>query len=86
MFKKLMQTITVTIPDNGRQIFESIKDVIEGFGNIVKDPKTALARIGKGAVQYVFLKDRYKCRIRVSSTTTMLNIYCLYVLRRYEFL
>lgn len=56
MFKKLMQTITVTIPDNGRQIFESIKDVIEGFGIIVKDPKTALAKIGKGAVQYVFFK------------------------------
>ncbi|VDI25865.1 Hypothetical predicted protein, partial [Mytilus galloprovincialis] len=50
-FNKLMQTITVTIPDNGRQIFESIKDVIEGFGIIVKDPKTALAKIGKGAVQ-----------------------------------
>lgn len=53
MFKKLMQAITVTIPDNGRQIFESIKEIIHGFGNIVRDPKTALAEIGKGAVQYV---------------------------------
>lgn len=49
----MFQTITITIPDSGRRIFESIKEVITGFGNIGKDPKTALAEVGKGTVQYV---------------------------------
>ncbi|VDI78347.1 Hypothetical predicted protein [Mytilus galloprovincialis] len=48
---KLVQTIAIKIPDSGRRIFNSIKDVIEGFMIITKDPKTALAAIGKGAVQ-----------------------------------
>lgn len=47
----MFQTITVTIPESGRQIFVSIKEIIHGFRNIVQDPKTALAEIGKGAVQ-----------------------------------
>lgn len=67
----MVQTITIKIPDSGRRIFEAIKDVIRGFGNIVKDPKTALAEIGKGAVQYVqifiyfnnYVPEKYKINV-----------------------
>ncbi|VDI24688.1 Hypothetical predicted protein, partial [Mytilus galloprovincialis] len=47
----LVQTITVIIPQNAKLIYESIVDIIDGFKVIMKDPKTALVKIGKGVVQ-----------------------------------
>ncbi|CAG2209692.1 unnamed protein product [Mytilus edulis] len=49
--KTLVQTITVIIPQNAKLIYESIVDIIDGFKVLMKDPKTALTKIGKGVVQ-----------------------------------
>ncbi|CAG2189963.1 unnamed protein product [Mytilus edulis] len=50
-YNTLVQTITVIIPQNAKLIYESIVDIIDGFKVIMKDPKTALVKIGKGVVQ-----------------------------------
>ncbi|XP_052074034.1 uncharacterized protein LOC127711917 [Mytilus californianus] len=50
-YNTLVQTITVIIPQNAKLIYESIVDIIDGFKVIIKDPKTALTKIGKGVVQ-----------------------------------
>lgn len=33
------------------RLFKSVKDVIEGFGMIIKNPKSALVKIGLGIFQ-----------------------------------
>ena len=43
------QSIKVVIPHQTKAIYESIKDIIDGFSKILKNPKAALASIGKGA-------------------------------------
>ena len=43
------QSIKVVIPHQSKAIYESIKDIINGFSKILKNPKAALASIGKGA-------------------------------------
>ncbi|XP_052083536.1 uncharacterized protein LOC127720827 [Mytilus californianus] len=50
-YNTLVQTITVIIPQNAKLIYESIVDIIDAFKLIMKDPKTALTKIGKGVVQ-----------------------------------
>lgn len=47
----MVQIITVIIPQNAKLIYESIVDIINAFKVIMKDPKTALTKIGKGVGQ-----------------------------------
>ncbi|XP_062579219.1 uncharacterized protein LOC134241150, partial [Saccostrea cucullata] len=42
------QSIKVEIPHQGKVLFESIRDIIEGFSKILGNPKAALQSIGKG--------------------------------------
>ncbi|KAK3612511.1 hypothetical protein CHS0354_024482 [Potamilus streckersoni] len=46
--QKIVEVVTIIIPQAAKQVFESIKGIIEGFKNIFKDPKTALGDIGGG--------------------------------------
>ncbi|XP_062593831.1 uncharacterized protein LOC134255325, partial [Saccostrea cucullata] len=42
------QTIKVLIPHQAKVMYESIRDIIEGFPKIVLNPKAAITSIGKG--------------------------------------
>lgn len=42
------QSIKVVIPHQVNAVYESIKDIINGFSKILKNPKEALGSIGKG--------------------------------------
>lgn len=46
------QSINVVIPHQVNAIYESIKDIINGFSKILKNPKEALGNIGKGVFTY----------------------------------
>jgi hypothetical protein len=47
-FQAVEQSVKVIIPHQGKAIYESIKDIINGFSKILKNPKAALFSIGKG--------------------------------------
>jgi hypothetical protein len=42
---------SIIIPQQAKIIFDSIIDIIDGFKVLMKDPKTALVKIGKGVIQ-----------------------------------
>lgn len=44
------QAIKVVIPHQAKAIFESIKDIIDGFAKILNNPKEAIGNIGKGVI------------------------------------
>lgn len=46
------QSINVVIPHQVNAIYESIKDIINGFSKILKNPKEAIGNIGKGVFTY----------------------------------
>lgn len=48
-FQKLM-TATVVIPNAGKQIFTSVKDIIEGLKHFNKDPKGAISAVTSGSL------------------------------------
>ncbi|XP_052083601.1 uncharacterized protein LOC127720901 [Mytilus californianus] len=50
-FSQLYETVTITIPENARIIFKSLKEIVEGLSTIIKDPVSSIAKVGKGAVQ-----------------------------------
>jgi hypothetical protein len=43
--------IEVQLPVLADRIFKSVKDVIEGFGMLAKNPKSALVKLGLGVFQ-----------------------------------
>jgi len=50
IFQTLEETITVIIPQNAKNVYDSIVEIIDSFRIIIKDPKTAITKIGKGAM------------------------------------
>lgn len=48
IFQAIEQAIKIVIPHQAKVIYESIKDIINGFSKILKNPKAALTNIGKG--------------------------------------
>lgn len=44
--KEIEQAINVVIPQQGKAVYEAVKDIIEGFKHILKNPKEALMKIG----------------------------------------
>lgn len=44
--KEIEQAINVVIPQQGKAVYEAVKDIIEGFKRILKNPKEALMKIG----------------------------------------
>lgn len=52
----LMETVTVIIPEAMNNIFKAIKDLIDGFGKVFKNPKEGIAVIGKGVMRYILSK------------------------------
>jgi hypothetical protein len=46
----LEETITVIVPQNAKNVYDSIVEIIDAFKIIIKDPKTAIMKIGKGAM------------------------------------
>ncbi|CAG2218296.1 unnamed protein product [Mytilus edulis] len=53
----LEETITVVIPKSATDVYEAIKEVIHAFSIMIKDPKTAITQIGKGALTYQFARS-----------------------------
>ncbi|VDI06315.1 Hypothetical predicted protein [Mytilus galloprovincialis] len=49
-YNTLEETITVIIPKSATDVYEAIKEVIHAFSIMIKDPKTAITQIGKGAL------------------------------------
>lgn len=50
LFQTLEETITVIIPQNAKNVYDSIVEIIDSFRIIIKDPKTAITKIGKGTM------------------------------------
>jgi uncharacterized membrane protein len=50
LFQTLEETITVIVPQNAKNVYDSIVEIIDSFKIIIKDPKTAIMKIGKGAM------------------------------------
>ena len=50
LFQTLEETITVIVPQNAKNVYDSIVEIINAFKIIIKDPKTAMIKIGKGAM------------------------------------
>lgn len=50
ILQAIEQAIKVVIPHQAKAIFESIKDIIDGFAKILNNPKEAIGNIGKGVI------------------------------------
>jgi len=46
-----VQPIVIAIPMSANKIYQSVVEMINGIRTISKDPKSALAKIGKGTIQ-----------------------------------
>lgn len=44
--QEIEQAINVVIPQQGKAVYEAVKDIIEGFKHLLKNPKEALMKIG----------------------------------------
>ena len=51
VLQKLVQPVVITIPMSANKIYQSVVEIINGIKTIAKDPKSALAKIGKGTIQ-----------------------------------
>ncbi|KAK3589057.1 hypothetical protein CHS0354_008707 [Potamilus streckersoni] len=52
-YNRIIETVTIIIPQSATQIFQSAKDIITSFPGILKDPKTALGNIGKAVLNII---------------------------------
>ncbi|XP_060580900.1 uncharacterized protein LOC132737595 [Ruditapes philippinarum] len=50
-YNAVVQGIKVLIPKSAKEIFVSVQDIIKGFMDIFKDPKTSLFKIGAGVIR-----------------------------------
>ncbi|KAK3102203.1 hypothetical protein FSP39_009587 [Pinctada imbricata] len=50
-YNTLVETVTVVVPHNAKVIYEAILDIVEGFKSVLRDPKTAIKAIGRGAIK-----------------------------------
>lgn len=50
LLQSIVETVRIIIPQAAEQIFEAAQGIVKGFMNIFKDPKAALAEIGKGVI------------------------------------
>ncbi|CAG2211662.1 unnamed protein product [Mytilus edulis] len=46
-FSQLYETVTITIPENARIIFKSLKEIVDGLRTIIKNPVSSIAKVGK---------------------------------------
>ncbi|XP_053398133.1 uncharacterized protein LOC128556594 [Mercenaria mercenaria] len=49
-FNSIVQAVKVVIPKAAEDVFNTVQDIIGGFMNIFKDPKTSLFKIGAGVI------------------------------------
>ncbi|XP_053398719.1 uncharacterized protein LOC128556879 [Mercenaria mercenaria] len=50
LYNSIVQAVQVIIPQASKDVFKAVKDIIGGFMNIFKDPKTSLFKIGAGVI------------------------------------
>ncbi|KAK3101652.1 hypothetical protein FSP39_005219 [Pinctada imbricata] len=50
-YNAIVESVTIVIPHSAKTIYESILDIVEGFKKLLKDPKTAIQAIGRGALK-----------------------------------
>ena len=51
LFQSIVQIVETTIPNAAETLYTSTTSIIENFPQIFKDPKTAVAKIGKAVTR-----------------------------------